>query len=134
MIRRLAPVIGVVLLTACAAQAPPSLSPAGVRVWQANEVVIALGTVQRAAIALNGVSRCELPPNETRCTPLLSEANTRVVVEAVTDALTAIKATPAGWKAVALAALDSIDQRLDSAGKARVVAYVRAARSIVDVL
>ena len=63
----------------CASKAPPSLSPAGVVVWQANEVAVAIGLVQTGAINLNKVQVCDPTP----CHPLLSDANTRIVVDAV---------------------------------------------------
>lgn len=107
--------------------APPSLSPAGARVYQANEVVVAIGTLQHAAIELNKTQVC---PTPATCHPLLLDANTKVVVDASTAALTTIKATPDGWKAAASALLTQITTRLDAAGKTQLSAYVQVVTQI----
>ena len=100
------------LFVGCARNAPSSLSPAGVRLYQANEVAVGLGTLQHAAIELNKVQRCDPAP----CQPLLSDQNTRIVIEAVTDGLTTLRAVPDGWKATGLAVTQRIEGRLDAAG------------------
>ncbi len=56
---------------------------------------------------------------------------TRVVVDAVHDALVTIKAAPDGWKAALATALERIHGRLDRAGLAELSAYVTAARTIL---
>lgn len=117
----------VLLFAGCASNAPPTLTPAGVLIWQANEAVVALGALQHAAIELNKVQRCE-----PACVPLLSDRNTGIVVDAVTSALLTIKQVPSGWKPTALAALTQIDARLDQIGKDKVAAYVRAARTVLE--
>lgn len=122
------------MVMACASNAPPSLTPAGVRIWQANEAVVALGTLQHVAIQLNGVQRCEAPPNDAVCAPVLSTQNTGVVVDAVTAALTTVRQVPSGWKPTALAALTQIEARLDAAGKTKLSAYVVAARTVIEAL
>ena len=115
----LALVVGCATLTP-----PPNLDPAVVPIWQANEAVVIVGTVQRAAIGLNGVQLCEPLP----CHPLLSTANTGLVVDAATDALVTLRAAPSGWKGVALAALDRIALRLDAAGITKFTPYLAGAR------
>ena len=114
----------------CASHAPASLSGAGLTAWKADQVVVAFGTAQHAAIALNGIPVCDTatPPV---CHPLLSDSNTRVVVDATTDTLTTIKATPDGWRATALAACDRIDARLDANGKQSLKVYVAAVRALI---
>lgn len=128
--RRFLTVSLVVLLSSCAGKAPVGLDPAAIKIWEANEAAVGLGTLQHAAIELNKVQQCDPAP----CHPLLSDANTRIVVEAVTDGLTTIRAVPSGWKATAGAALDRVEQRLDAAGKTKLAAYVAAARSILTTL
>lgn len=113
-------------LTGCT-HAPPSLSPAGARLYQANEVVVAIGTLQHAAIELNKVQVCPAPAT---CHSLLIDANTKVVVDASTAALTTIKATPDGWKAAASALLTQVTARLDAAGKTQLAAYVQVVSQI----
>jgi hypothetical protein len=119
----------VVALSACASHAPPNLTPQGRLLVQLDEIVVNIGEFQRAAIALNQVKVCA-PTPPTTCQPLLSDNNTRVVVEVVGDVLTTIRAVPAGSKALVLAALDRIDQRLDAAGREKLKVYVDAARTL----
>ena len=121
-------VIAVVVMAGCA-KAPPSLSPAGVRIWQANEGVVALGTVQHTAIELNKIQVCD-----PACHPLVSDRNTGIVVDAVADGLKAIQRVPDGWKATAVVVLERIEGRLDAAGKEKLAAYVIAARTVIDAL
>lgn len=118
--------LSLLLISACA-KAPPSLTPAGARIWQANEATVALGEFQHTVIALNGVQMCEPAP----CHPLVSDANTRIVVLSVTSALKTISAVPAGWRITANTALDQISQQLDATGKSKLKPYVEAARLVL---
>lgn len=130
MLRRTFLAIALCATLACASKAPSGLSPAGVRVWQANEAVVALGTAQHAAIQLNKVQVCTPAP----CHPLLSDRNTGIVVDNVLTALRMIRAVPAGWKAIALAALDAIISRLDDDGQTKFGAYLEAAYTIITAI
>lgn len=121
----------VLALTVACAKTPPNLDPTGALTFQANEAVVAVGTVQHAAIQLNEVRVCDAA---AVCTPLLSDANTRIVVEASTDALTTIRKVPSGWKATSLAAMERIQLRLDAAGKEKLSVYVTAAITIINAL
>jgi hypothetical protein len=120
----------IMFMAACAGNAPSSLTPAGVKDWQANEVVVAIGTLQRTAIALNGVQVCDPAP----CHALFSDANTRTVIDAVEVALKTIQAAPAGWRVAADTALTQITTKVDAAGLAKLQPYLAAARSVIDSL
>ena len=109
------------------ASAPPTLSPQAAIAYRANNVVVAIGAVQHAAVALNGVQTCEPAP----CHPILSDANTRIVVDASTTALTAIRSAPDGAKATAVTALEQIERQLDAFGLQQLQPYVQAARAVV---
>jgi len=126
MTRRLSILILLVVVAAACGKNPPTLSPTGVRYYQADRGVVAIGTIQHVAIQLNQVQVCDPQP----CHPLLSENNTRSVVDASTIALTTIRATPQGWKAALETALARIEERLDAAGKSELAAYIAAARQI----
>lgn len=93
----------------------------------AKQAAVAIGTAQHAAIELNKIQTCDQaqPP---ACHPLLSDHNTGIVVDAVTDALTTMRAIPDGWKATADAAIVRIEGRLDAAGKEQFNGYLEAAR------
>ena len=126
---RLLVFVALLSLAACPSQAPASLSPKGVRVWQANEVAVGLGTLQHAAIELNKLERCIDP---APCAPLLSTENTRVVVEAVTDGLLTLRAIPDGWLATGISVLTRIEARLDAAGQDKLSMYLTAARAVLS--
>lgn len=130
-VRRAALIAVLLIVPGCAAKAPPSLSPAGVRVWQANEAVIAIGSVQRVAIQLNAVQRCS---ESNVCEPVLSDRNTRIVVDSVTAGLTAIRNVPEGWRSTGIGSLDVIAMQLDANGQAKLAAYLQAARAALIAL
>lgn len=109
--------IATLLLTGCAS-APPSLSPEAAALWRMNEAVIALGTVQHTAIEFNKLG-------------MLSDDNTRHVVEVVTDALITIRVAPQGHRAVVAQALTRIRDRLDRVGQEQMAAYLDTAREVV---
>ena len=118
--RHAAAAVMIIALVGCARPQPdPVLTPGTVRAWQANQAVIALGDVQRTAITYHSAA-------------MLSEANTRVVVEAVTPALERIKAAPPSWKPVGLGALTTIDKGLDGNGRERMDVHVAKARSTLN--
>src|SRR5678815_2671016 len=119
-----------IVAAGCASKAPPSLSPAGVKIWQANEALLVLDMLQKSAIGLNDIQRCEAPPSTT-CRPLLADNNTRVVIDVVADAVRTIRKVPDGWKATASAALSTVATRLDAAGKTVLSEYLKAANTIL---
>jgi hypothetical protein len=112
-------------LTACGSHLPPPV-PGGLPP-AAQQAIIILTTVDAAAVALNIVQVCDPQP----CHALVSTANLAIVRSAVTDAVTIIETTPAGWKATTVAALDRISLRLDAAGKTQLAVYLDAARTIL---
>ena len=117
------------VMSSCA-KPPASLSPAGAKVYQANQAVVAIGTLQHAAIELNKIQNCQPMP----CQPFLSDKNTGVVVDNVATALMTIRAVPAGWKATAQAALTEIAARLDGDGKTQLASYLNAASTVIATL
>jgi hypothetical protein len=112
------------------AKAPPSLSPAGVQVWKLNEVVVSVGTIQHAAIELNKVQICEPAP----CRPLLSDQNTRSVIDVVSVTLRTLRAIPQGWPAIVDSALVEITNRLDTFGQQKLKPYIEAVRVLLSAL
>ena len=113
--------IGVVSVTqsACASRATiAALPPGGAVLVRAREAAVAVGTIQHVAI-------------ELQKSDLLSEANTRIVVDAASDILNSIRALPEGWKAVTDVGIQRIEARLDAAGKTKLKPYLEAARIIV---
>ena len=113
------------LVVSGCAKAPVSLDPASQRIWQADQAVVVVGNVQDVAIKLNGVKKADGQP-------VLSDNNTRVVVETTVSTLKVIRARPDGWKIEALTALSEISMRLDAAGKTTLKAYIDAARNILS--
>lgn len=135
-------VVALALTAASCAHTPPNLTPTGAATFRANEAVVALGTVQHAAIELNKIQVCQqnaqpvVPPltSPAPCHPFLSDANTGVVVDNATTAFNAVKAIPDGWKAAITQALSTISERLDADGRASLGAYLTAASTILNSL
>lgn len=100
---------------------PPSLSPAGAGTWRANQAVLIVNTVQRTAINAN-----ETVPQ------LLSNANTRIVVDVASAARKTIAQTPTGWRETTTTALDQIRARLDVAGRTQMAAWLTLAATMVQ--
>ena len=130
MMKKLILAVLVFSSVSCAAsRAPKSLTGIGVTAWQANEVVIALDAVMNSAIALNELTACD-----PTCHPVLSEQNTRIVVQAIRGADVTIKQFPAGWNIVAATALDQVSTYIDDNGKAKLQPYLTAASAILKSL
>ena len=118
------------LVTTACAKVPPNY-PAGADViLKARTAVVAIGTMQHAAIELNKIQVC--PPQP--CHPLLSDRNTGVVVDVSTDALKTLREVPDGWRATADAAVVRVEQRLDAGGKSQFNVYLEAARLAIKAI
>lgn len=128
------PLVGIVLAVALAGAScvrPNPQLPAGADViLRAKTAVVAIGTMQHAAIELNKIQVCDPKP----CHPLLSDSNTGVVVDAATDALKTLRAVPDGWKATADAAVVRVEHRLDAGGKSQFTVYLEAARLAIKAI
>lgn len=122
-------VIALVITAGCAQKAPPSLSPAGVVTWQANQALLVLDSVQHSAIGLNKIQRCDAAQV---CKPMLSDANTRLVIDIVADSVNTIRAVPSGWKATTVAGLRAVSSRLDAEGQQVIAAYVQAGLTVLE--
>jgi hypothetical protein len=119
-LRLYAAVFAAALAIGCAGNAPASLSPAGVKLWQANQAVLAVNLVQSTAINLNAA----VPP-------LLSERNTRIVGEAANSARRSIEKVPDGWRPTVVATLQQIRDQLDAQGKQAMGAWLDVAATMV---
>lgn len=132
-------VLVAVLATGCAAKAPSSLTPAGVRAWQANQAVLALNTVQRGAIGLNAIERCDTvviaadgQAEDANCRPLVSDRNTRLVIDVHAQAVTSIAEAPSSWWVVATEALVRIRNGLDADGRTTLAEWLDFARVLME--
>ena len=133
-------------LSACAGyRPPPTLVGPDRGLWYANEIAVGLNNLQHAAIELNKIPVCDQAspasfPNSPEnaplvvqsCRPLLSDDNVRAVGETMSDARAALRQTPSGWAAIAAAALDRLQVRLDNAGQVKLAAYVQMVRFLVN--
>lgn len=132
-------IVALLTLPACGNKPANTLPPGGDLILKSKQAAVVIGTVQHAAIELNKIhvhddnSVCADATDAT-CHPLVSDKNTGVVVDASTDALTAMKSIPAGWKTTALAALDRIIARLDAAGNTQLATYLNAAKAALNAL
>lgn len=111
-----------IMLSGCAAQAPPSLSPTGVRIYQANQALLVLDMIQRSAIGLNRIQICEPAP----CRPMLSDDDTRQVIDTVAIGVKAIQVAPAVWKVQATSTLNEVSSHVGLEGRKTLSQYVNA--------
>ena len=116
--RSILPVLLVLALAGCA-KAPPTLSPAGVAAFNATRVVKALDLVRDTAIAANA-----------QTPPLVSTANTRIVVNVYESAVRTIAAAPNGWKAIVSKALDELPNQL-GAEYSQIEPYVNLVKTLI---
>lgn len=118
-------------LVGCAHR-PPNLTPAQLALYRADDALVAIGIVQNAAIQLNKIKTCsgDMPPVCT--STVMSDRNTRIVVDAVADAVPVILATPEGWRSATLVLIERVEARLDAAGLTRVRPYLEALRVLVN--
>lgn len=102
------------------AHPPPTLSPVGVRAFNATRAVAILDVVRDTAIAA-----------EAARPQLLSTASTRAVVDWHRAAVAAAGATPQGWQAAVLASLDGVERTLAPAEKTVLAPYFVLVRTIL---
>lgn len=110
---------------------PPDVTPEMKTLYVANDAVVAIGTIQHAAIELNKQQVCDAVKV---CKPLLNDANTRIVVDNAVTTLQIMGPNPTDWKAQAKKFLDAVEQRLDAAGNMSLLPYVNALKIILGVL
>lgn len=114
-------VLGLFLSTSsCASN--PNVPPQIAQLQMVDEAVIAVGTLQHAVIELNKIQTGE-PPH-----PLVSDTDTRTVVDAVADALTVLKQAPAGWRATVQTLITRVEGRLSADARRRASPYLAALR------
>jgi len=126
-------IASVVFACGCAT-APASLSPVGVQLWHANEAVVAVGSLQHTVIELNKVEVCNGPiaaSGSAACHPLVSDRNTRIVIDACAGAVKTIGQIPEGWRPATLTALDQIEALLDKPGQQSLKVYLQTARVVL---
>ena len=111
---------------------PANTDPKIVALYNANEAVVALGSLSHAAIELNKQQICDTPT--VNCRPILSRANTDVVTDVVFDALKVMGPTPTQWQGVVKNALNTIQARLDAAGKTRLSAYIQMVQLVAGIV
>lgn len=100
--------------------------------WAANEVVVALGTLQHAAIALNAITVCD-PGTKIVCHPFFSDEHTRATIDVTRSALEQIDELPARWNQATLTACDQLYERitLSDHPDLKLNPYIETARAIV---
>jgi hypothetical protein len=109
----------------CASLKPPtSITTTQGRVsYTAEEIVVLLGTTMEAAIKLNQTSHC-VP--DQKCTPMLSDRNTRIVGNIFAPTIKVLDVAPNGWLPLARAAVEQTLLELDSEGREKLRPYLLA--------
>lgn len=108
----------------------PSVNSIQPKYWQAKQAADALGALQRTAISLNKIQRCDPLP----CAPLLSENNTRIVVMVVGSTLRVLLNTPEGWRQVSLQAITEVENQLGASAQLKLSTYLQMARSVIEAI
>ena len=109
------------LLSGCAHNVPPTLSPAAQAAFQKTRVIKGLDLLRDTAIAANA-----------QTPPLLSESTTRRVVLAHQSALRAMQASDVGWVPVVRVAVTGVLEQLPANESALLTPYVSLALSLLN--
>lgn len=107
--------------TACAHNAPPNLSPAGVTAWQATKVIKALDVVRDIAVAAEETSP-----------PLLAHATMLKIVAWHKTAITITHAAQAGWVEAVKTSLTATQDLLAPAEKQQLGPYFSLATILLN--
>lgn len=107
------------------AKPPVDLDPAALPYWRANEVQVAFGAVQHAAIELNKLQKSD-------GTRVLSDASTLTVIGIVEDVVLTLRRTPEGWVGIANGGLQRLTERLDPEARARLGSYLDVIRDLLE--
>jgi hypothetical protein len=105
-------------LTSCA-KTPPNLTPQATVAFKATQVVKALDLLRDTAITAN-----EQKP------PVLTEDQTRKVVQYHQMALKVIQVSPVGWQQTVLVGLDELSVQL-GAGRPTLVPYMQLIKTVL---
>lgn len=124
LVRRRLPVLVLCLVLfapACAQNAPPNLSPAGVVAWQATKVIKALDVIRDVAVDA-----------EATAPPLLSHATMLKIVAWHKAAITTAHAAPAGWGDIIRSSLRSTRDLLSPAERQQLGPYFALAETLLN--
>lgn len=126
-------IIAILAVAACQSTAPAGLSPAAATAFTQTRVIQALDLVRDAAIAANEqpAGGC-VPAENVVCSPLLSTATTRRVVQFHRSAIVLVHDAPAGWRASLLTSLDGVLAALPPAEREYLAPYAALVRSILQ--
>ena len=116
--RRLIPLLALVLMLGCA-KAPPNLTPQATAAFHATRVVKALDLVRDFAI-----------DGEAQTPKVFSTAHTRIVVDFHESAVRIIHAAPDGWKPAVTAALNELPGKL-GADYGKIAPYVNLVKTLI---
>lgn len=117
---RLAFLLACTLLTACASNAPPNLSPAGQTAFVNTRVIRGLDVLRDIAVDANA-----------RTPPLVSTATTQKIVSYHKAALNTIHTLGTGWQATVSTGLEEIVKVLSPAEQHQLQPYVVLARTVI---
>ncbi len=115
LLRRRLPVLVLclaLLAPACAQNAPPNLSPAGVIAWQATKVITALDVVRDIAVDASNTTP-----------PLVAHDTMLKVVAWHKTAITIARSAPAGWPQTIKTSLAATQQLLTPAERKQLDPY-----------
>jgi len=102
---------GLAFTSAACAHTPPNLTPEAQAAFKADQVLVRVGELQDAAIALNKTTP-----------PALSDRDAVMVVRFTTLAMKTIHDVPSGWKVTVVNAYTTLKQNLPPASKTQLAA------------
>ena len=114
--RLVAPILFVLALASACTKTPPNLSPAGQAAFKADQIVLRVNELERAAIQANATGGLDLK-------------TTGLVVKFCVDADKTLKAVPAGWQATVAAGWTALKRDIPTPTNP----VVAAAFSAVDI-
>lgn len=112
-------VVSLAVVSSCA-KVPPTLTPVGVKAFQATQAVHVLDLVRDTAIAA-----------EAAQPQLLSTETTRKVVQWHRVAVALAGQTPAGWEATVLSGLTEVERALKPGEREVLAPYLALAKTIL---
>ena len=120
--------VGIVACAMLSACPPPSLqTPQGRTAYTANQVAIAIGTLQDAVMAAHSTKDLD-------GRPLLSTSTTRKVMSFSLDALDILDKTPDGWQATVRIAYLRLKDELGDADREKLATPLKAVDAVLEVL
>jgi len=105
-------------IAACTPKVAPSTDARTIAALKVKEVVIAIGTIQHAAIEFNKQG-------------VINNEATEYTIDYIKSALNVIKTTPNGWRLTVVKILDELEGKLNANAKDKLSPYIDIAKILI---